>query len=199
MSDAIPQLDPRLRKFRSRIADPDHGANTVASCMTTDVYAVLAGDTIYAAAELLLAAGVSGVPVISHEGEVAGILTLTDLLGRLGGGKLDDVGVLLQDLLGGVRSGKDDAAATRVRDIMTTPAIVATPDESLLAVGSRLMARKIHQLPVVENGCLVGMVTRSDIIAALVARAEREAGYPERSAQRHLAAQILAEPDPARD
>ncbi|MBM3269255.1 MAG: CBS domain-containing protein [Candidatus Sericytochromatia bacterium] len=199
MAGSIPELDPHLRGDRPDPGVPARAARTVGGCMSTEVYAVLPEDTIYAAAELLLAAGVSAVPVVDHQGQLAGILTLTDLLKRLPADWGRDVGAALMGLLREPEKKPRGARIRRVRDLMTRPAIVATPDESLQVAAARMIEHRIHQLPVVEKGLLAGMVARSDIIAALVALAEREAGLQTRSAQRHLAARIMARSDQAGD
>jgi len=58
----------------------------------------------------------------------------------------------------------------KVREVMTQPAICVAPDTPL-AVVVRLMERhRVKRLPVVENGRLVGLVTRADLLRALVTR-----------------------------
>lgn len=57
---------------------------------------------------------------------------------------------------------------TRVRDVMTSPAIVIAP-ETTLPVATALMKNKnVRHLPVVENGRLVGMVSRGDLREASI-------------------------------
>ena len=54
----------------------------------------------------------------------------------------------------------------KVRDLMTTEVVTLTEDETL-AHAQRCMARgRIRHLPVVRDGCLVGLVTHRDLLAA---------------------------------
>ena len=57
---------------------------------------------------------------------------------------------------------------TRVRDIMTSPAVVVTPDTTLPAANALMKERRIRHLPVVENGRLVGIVSRGDLREASI-------------------------------
>jgi CBS domain-containing protein len=57
---------------------------------------------------------------------------------------------------------------TRVRDIMTSPAIVVTPDTTLPAANVLMKEKRIRHLPVVENGRLVGIISRGDLREASI-------------------------------
>ncbi len=52
---------------------------------------------------------------------------------------------------------------TRVRDAMSAPAITIAPDCPVPAAMAIMRERRIRHLPVVENGRLVGMVSRGDL------------------------------------
>jgi CBS domain-containing protein len=57
---------------------------------------------------------------------------------------------------------------THVRDIMTSPAIVVTPDTTLPTANAIMKDKRIRHLPVVENGRLVGIVSRGDLREASI-------------------------------
>jgi CBS domain-containing protein len=57
---------------------------------------------------------------------------------------------------------------TRVRDIMTSPAIVITPDTCVPEASALMKEHRIRHLPVVENGRLVGIVSRGDLREASI-------------------------------
>ncbi len=57
---------------------------------------------------------------------------------------------------------------TRVRDIMTSPAIVVAPDSTLPAAHALMKEKRIRHLPVVEHGRLVGIVSRGDLREASI-------------------------------
>jgi CBS domain-containing protein len=85
-----------------------------------------------------------GCLIAVGKGKVSGILTERDLLKRV------------------VAEAKD-ASKLRVRDVMTSPLVVAEPKMDL-GEAVRLMFRmKIKKLPVVEDKRLVGLVSLTDI------------------------------------
>ncbi len=62
---------------------------------------------------------------------------------------------------------------------MTKQVVTITPETDLADVADTLERRKLKRLPVVQNGRLVGMITRADLVRALVARsAMGAAGIP---------------------
>ena len=57
---------------------------------------------------------------------------------------------------------------TRVRDIMSSPAIIVSPDTTLPAANALMKEKAIRHLPVVEKGRLVGIVSRGDLREASI-------------------------------
>jgi len=89
---------------------------------------------------------------VTKGGAVVGVLSEGDLLRwRAQGRSLD---------------GPDDLVSAA----MTSPAIVATPDEELSEAAARMIASRIGCLPVVVHGKLVGMLTSTDVLGHEVAR-----------------------------
>ncbi len=52
---------------------------------------------------------------------------------------------------------------TRIRDVMTSPAITIGPDCTVPAAMAVMTEKRIRHLPVVENGKLVGIVSKGDL------------------------------------
>lgn len=83
------------------------------------------------------------------------------------------VGILSERDLGGPHGGLARKGRT-VGELMHRDPFIATP-ELRLAEGARLMRKhRIGCLPILENGALVGIVTRSDLLAALAHRRRRD-------------------------
>ena len=57
---------------------------------------------------------------------------------------------------------------TRVRDIMSSPAITVSPDTTLPAANALMKENQIRHLPVTEKGRLVGIVSRGDLREASI-------------------------------
>jgi acetoin utilization protein AcuB len=60
---------------------------------------------------------------------------------------------------------------THVRDIMTSPAIVITPDTPIPAAMALMREKNIRHLPVVEHDRLVGIISRGDLREASISEA----------------------------
>jgi CBS domain-containing protein len=58
--------------------------------------------------------------------------------------------------------------ATTAGEAMTSPAITVDAADALKAAAETMASRKINRLPVVEDGRLVGIVTRADVVRAFV-------------------------------
>ncbi len=57
---------------------------------------------------------------------------------------------------------------TRVRDIMSSPVLAIGPETTLPTANALMKQQKIRHLPVVENGRLVGMISRGDLREASI-------------------------------
>jgi CBS domain-containing protein len=96
--------------------------------------------------------------VVTEEGErLVGILTDRDLRHS----------AFLPMLANHLRWAERWLKAPRVRDIMTSNVVTIEPDADLVRAGLLMFERRIGSLPVVEGGRLVGIVTDSDLLAAL--------------------------------
>ena len=147
---------------------------TVRQIMETDYVAVHPEDDIADVLRLLREHDLPGVPVIDHRERCVGIVTDSDLV------IADEQGDLhlphYIELFGGVvyleplrhfEERIHKAFASKVRDMMTADPVTVTAGASI-EEAARLIATKRHnRLPVVEDGRLVGVVTRLDVLEAL--------------------------------
>jgi CBS domain-containing protein len=97
---------------------------------------------------------VGAVPVVGERSEVLGIITSGDALDQvLRGGALDDV------------SPKGDVL--KARDVMTRTVLCVSEGQRLIDAAHMMVHKKVEQLPVVRDGELIGMITRSKVLRAL--------------------------------
>jgi CBS domain-containing protein len=158
---------------KARGDQPLHGT-FVADVMVRDVVTVPPDETLRVAMVILSRKRISGLPVVDETGRVVGVLSEKDILrelhhrGELGlpGGLFD---LLLEpsearqrDMLMRCRRVLDE---TKVKDIMTTPAQTIRPTNLTVEAIRRMLTSHINRLPVVEEGRLVGIVTRRDVLA----------------------------------
>ena len=149
---------------------------TAADVMDADVPAVSPDDDARTAIELLATQELSAIPVVDAERHVVGIVSESDLV--LGEEEADlhlphfiNVmgGIVFVGSMKGFEERLNKAFATKVSDLMTADPFCAEVDQPVDSV-ARLIAEKHHNhLPVVDgDGRLAGLITRADVLAALV-------------------------------
>jgi CBS domain-containing membrane protein len=157
--------ETEIRSYRRRA-----GHTTCAAIMSRDVIAIAPAAPIREALELLRSHHIKVLPVTDEGARVLGIVTQTDLLDKPVWDR-HGPGLELRCRLR-LRLHRGRAPHGSVEEIMTAPAVTARPDQ-LLADVVRLMARtSLHHLPIVDpDGRLVGIVSQSDLLVALLAEA----------------------------
>jgi CBS domain-containing protein len=147
--------------------------------MTRDVLTVGPGSSVAQAIRLMLDNGVSGLPVLDHDGKVAGILTEGDLLRRSETGTERHRPRWLEILMGPGRMAGEYVRThgRKVQEIMTRDLVSVTEDTPLDKIVELMERHRIKRLPVLSGGTLVGVVSRADLLRALVlALDEQRAG-----------------------
>lgn len=136
---------------------------SVHDVMTTDVVAV-SEDTPYKdVAETLVRHRVSAVPVVAATGEVIGVVSEADLLHKLDNPSLEPHLRFLERKQRRIARAK--ASADIARDLMSSPAITIAATASVAEAAKLIDQEKVKRLPVVDEfGCLVGIVSRSDLV-----------------------------------
>ena len=144
----------------------------VGQLMSGEVVAVAASTPLKEVAELLVDRNISGVPVCDAAGNVLGVLSDSDILWKTQG-HLPERRPLFRwfvDRLGGdgLRLDARDAATA-----MTTPALTVSSTTDAAHAARMMVRSRVNRLPVVDEGRLVGIVTRSDLVRAF-ARPDEE-------------------------
>ncbi len=119
--------------------------------MTRAVVAVRDDRAISDAAQLLVEHGISGMPVVDSEDTVVGIITERDVL-------------LRHELI------------RFVSDVMTPNVITVEESTPLVDIVDILLAHSIKRVPVLREGRLVGIVSRSDVIRCQLSELMTAAG-----------------------
>ena len=141
-----------------------------ADVMATNVITVRQDTPVSKIAEVLLANRISAVPVVNDKDAVVGIVSEGDLLHRVEAGTERHRSWWLELL-----TGKEMLAfefvkshARKAADVMTRPVVSVQPDTPLGDIASLLEKHRIKRVPVVNNGKIVGIVSRANLIQALV-------------------------------
>jgi CBS domain-containing membrane protein len=142
---------------------------TVGELMTREVQTIDPRATAVEIAQLLARAGVSGAPVVEN-GQVVGVVSIKDFLPRLGLAKQSTPMALVAGLVTGTVSGAlcgaADFSSVTARELMTAPALTIPPATPVAEAAKLMDGRGINRLPVAENGALVGIITRGDVVRA---------------------------------
>lgn len=151
----------------------------VRDVMTRNVISVAASDTILKAARTMLQNGISGLPVIDAEGNLVGMVTEGDFLRRSEIGTERRRPKWLEFLVGPGRLAGEyvHTSGRKVEEVMTTDPITVAEDDSLDEVVELMERRRIKRVPVLRDGKIVGIVSRANLLHALVSLA-REAEKP---------------------
>ena len=137
--------------------------------MTRNVVTCACGTPIREAIRLMLDNNVSGLPVVDAAGRLEGILTEGDLLHRAEIATERKHWPWLDFLLGpGRRASEYVKTHGRVCDeLMSHDVISVDPDAALADIVALMERRRIKRVPVLDDGALVGVVSRVDLLAAL--------------------------------
>ena len=133
----------------------------VGMCMTRGVASIEPGESIGAAAGLMIARHIRRLPVVERRADgphVVGIVTSRDLF-RASPVHINPLGVMALENL---------QSDITVSDVMRHQPITTTPDAPIEQAAQTMSDHKIGGIPVVEKGVLVGIVTESDVFRAFV-------------------------------
>jgi tRNA nucleotidyltransferase (CCA-adding enzyme) len=117
--------------------------------------AIQADATLLEASMLLEESSHTGAPVVDSSGALVGLLTLRDIMGG--------------------RRGNQMRSAVRV--FMTKNPVFITPETTVREIGDLMFEREIGHLPVIRDGRLAGIVTRSDYLAWMRDQRRRKTKY----------------------
>jgi len=112
-------------------------------------------------AHLMLRDRVSGFPVVNAKVGLVGIITMSDLFFIIDRASGDCES--LDDFDDKIAAFKDKAVA----EFMSKEVSTITPQTTLKEILDMLVHKKIHVFPVMEDGKIVGIVSRHDILNAI--------------------------------
>jgi len=175
-----------------------------ADVMATKVITVRLDTPVAMIAEVLLANRISAVPVVNDKDILVGIVSEGDLIHRVEAGTERHRSWWVELL-----TGKETLAhefvmshARKAADVMTRPVISVQPDTPLGEIAALLEKHRIKRVPVASNGKVVGIVSRANLIQALVKlnRANTEASVDDLTLHSDILKQLRSKPwvDPSK-
>jgi len=148
--------------------------------MTRRVVSIAPDATVLQAARLMLQHHISGLPVVDASGTLVGILSEGDFLRRRETATERRRSRWLEFLMG---PGKIAAEYThshgeKVSEVMTDEARTVDEDTDLEAVVELMERHRIKRVPVMRAGKMTGILTRSNLMHAMVSMARSETAAP---------------------
>ncbi len=171
---------------------------TARDVMVSPVITVKSPASVKEVAQSLVEHHISALPVVDDAGKLIGLVSESDLMRRADLGTERHRAWWLAALF-----AEEDALAHeyvkahshKVADVMTKRVITATPDTPLGEIAALLEKHSIKRVPIVENGALVGIVSRANLIQALAAdRKGLEIPIPDSKLRDRILAHLKTQP-----
>lgn len=142
----------------------------VRDIMTQNVISVTVGETVLNAGRIMLRSRISGLPVVDAEGNLVGMVTEGDFLRRGEIGTQRRRPKWLEFLVGPGRLADEyvHASSSKVEQVMTADPVTVAEGDSLGTVVELMERRRVKRLPVLRNGKLIGIVSRANLMHAMV-------------------------------
>ncbi len=148
--------------------------------MNEDVVYVSPDDTIFDTAKLLSQLNIAGAPVVQKE-KIVGVISISDIIKfidiKLGAlPKINTPGlsslllalVQMQKIHMDFKKELEKITKFKVKEVMSKNVVTIPPEMTLLELAELMEKHDFNRFPVVENGKLVGIVARADLIKALI-------------------------------
>lgn len=157
--------------------------------MTKDVVSIGPNATVKRAAGVMAGRRISGLPVVTRDGQIIGIISESDLLHRVELGTAEPPARLTAYFSDPEEMARAYAKAhgAKVHEVMSRPVVSVDADAELIEVADTFDHYKIKRVPVTDGGKIAGMITRSDLVRALSRLRETGSGGGETSGTIHTA------------
>ncbi len=151
---------------------------TVGDIMRSEVLAARADWSLESLADFLVDNNISGAPVITRDGELAGVVSLTDIVRQSSmSNSHSDTGITHDVYLYELETQMSreelqvfharEETGVRVSDIMTPMIFRVDRDTSLQEIAETMLKGRIHRVFVTEDGKLTGIVTALDMLQVI--------------------------------
>ncbi len=162
-----------LKAYQHAIQRYEHSVKA-RDIMTKKVISVGIDTALIEVAELLAKYNISGVPVVTDEKNVMGVISEKDFLRRMITSTSHNFMSVIAECLENKGCLTSSIHAGKAGDIMVAPAITCTEEMPLFMLSAMMNSHKINRLPVIdEKNWLVGIVSRADLVRAYTIRTNK--------------------------
>jgi CBS domain-containing protein len=150
--------------------------------MRCDVFFVKPNHSVFDVAKVFSQNNISGAPVVENC-KVVGVISVSDIIKfmnvKLGNSEIftEDPNSLMVLFFNLVKLGKDyidfrkqleKISKTEIKHMMSKKVVHISSEASLFEAAEMMEKNDVNRLPVVENGRLIGIIARTDLIKALI-------------------------------
>lgn len=141
--------------------------------MASFVIAVAPDLDVRAVANTLVGNNISAVPVVGLDGKLQGIISEGDLMRRAETGTERRRSWWLELFTSSQQLAAEfvKSHALKASDIMTRKVVTAGPEASLREIANLLETHGIKRVPIVQDGYVLGIVSRANLVQALASQA----------------------------
>jgi CBS-domain-containing membrane protein len=141
--------------------------------MTKDVITVEPETEVIQAAKLLLEHHINGLPVVDKEGHLKGIICQSDLIDQQRKLPLPSFFIMLDSFVPitsskNIEKALQKMSAITVKEAMTRDPVTVGPETDLEDIATLMVKHSIHTVPVVDQGKIVGIIGKEDILRTLM-------------------------------
>jgi CBS domain-containing protein len=145
---------------------------TAQDIMTKEVITVTPDLSVKELAALLVQHRIGGAPVVDVDGTLLGVVTESDLIDQSKNVHIPTVISILDSVILLENPWKMDQeikkmAGRTVRDICASELVTVTAETPLSDIATIMSEKKVHTLPVLADGVLVGVIGKTDLIRAI--------------------------------
>ncbi len=148
----------------------------VSEIMTEPVFVVTDDRTLEEVAQKMLNNRVGGLPIVDDKGKIVGMVTESDFSAKEHA--IPFSRQYAPQLFGewmskeGVDKAYKAARTVLVKEIMSSPAVTITEEDTVAEAVRKMLEHSVHRLPVVRDDVPVGMVSRHDLLKLVVQKFE---------------------------
>jgi CBS-domain-containing membrane protein len=150
---------------------------TAKDIMTKEVITVRPDTSLSELSAILVKNKISGAPVVDDSGALVGMVTENDLISQNKRLHIPTVVSFLDAAIYLESSKKFEQevkrmAATKVGEICSRKALTITEETTIVDIATIMAEKKVHLLPVVKDGKIVGIVGKRDVVIAVARQSE---------------------------
>lgn len=146
---------------------------TARDIMATQLITLAPEMDFTSAAKVLLENHINGAPVVDADGRLVGILCQSDLVAQQKKFPVPTLLTLLDSFIQLTPSKELEKqarkiAAMTVSDAMTTTPVTVKPGTGIETIAALMVDSNLHTLPVLEDGRLIGIIGKEDVLRTLI-------------------------------